>query len=299
MRIAELNSLTIKNLQTRAAGISRETFLRWCALVMVMGLAAGLRFVNLNALGFANHYYASAVVSMSQSWHNFFFAAAEPGGSVSVDKPPLGLWLQVISAAIFGVNSLGLLLPQLLAGLLSVLLIYHLVRRSFGTAAGLLAGLALAVMPVVVATDRNNTMDSTLVFSLLLAAWAFIKATETSRLRYLLLGAFLVGVGFNIKMLEAFIPLPAFYLLYLTGASEKVWRKLLKLAAASVLLVVVSLSWMTIVDLTPANQRPYVGSSGNNSELNLALGYNGMNRLLGMGANSGFQLGNLFGGNNN
>jgi 4-amino-4-deoxy-L-arabinose transferase-like glycosyltransferase len=258
-------------------------------------LAAVLRLANLAALGYANHYYAAGVASMLQSWHNFFFVAAEPGGSVSIDKPPVGLWLQAISADVFGVNGFGVLLPQILAGILSVIVLYHLVRRWFGTGAGLLAALALAITPVVVATDRNNTMDSTLILTLLLAAWAFIQATESGKLRHLLLGAALVGVGFNIKMLQAFLPLPAFYGLYLLAARASLGRKLANLALASLLLLAVSLSWAVIVDLTPADQRPYVGSSGNNSVLNLMLGYNGIQRLTGMGGRGGF-LSNLFGG---
>lgn len=246
-------------------------------------LAAVLRCANLAALGYANHYYSAAVASMLQSWHNFFFVAAEPGGSVSVDKPPLGLWLQAISAYFFGLNGFAVLLPQIIAGILSVIVVYYLVRRSFGIMAGLLAALVLAITPVVVAIDRNNTMDSTLILTLLLAAWAFIKATEKGKLRYLLLGTALVGVGFNIKMLEAFLPLPAFYALYLLGSSQRLWRKLANLGLAILLLVIVSFSWAVSVDLTPAELRPYVGSSGDNSVLDLAIGYNGVERLLGMG----------------
>ncbi len=224
------------------------------ALVAIVLLAAGLRLTNLTALGFANHYYAAAVKSMLESWHNFFFVAAEPGGSVSVDKPPMGLWLQAISAKIFGLNTFGLLFPQLLAGLLSVVLLYYLVKRKFGVPAGLLAGLVLAITPVVVATDRNNTMDSTLIFTLLLAAWAYIKATETTRLRYLMLGGILVGIGFNIKMLEAYLPLPAFLLMYFLGAHEGWWRKLSKFFLSTIVLLVVSFSWALAVDFTPADQ---------------------------------------------
>jgi 4-amino-4-deoxy-L-arabinose transferase-like glycosyltransferase len=110
-----------------------------------------------------------------------------------------------------GVNGFAVVLPQLLAGVGSVILLYHLVRRCFDTAAGLLAGLVLAVRPVAIAMERNNTPDATLIFTLLLATWAFIKATETRRLRFLLLGAVLIGIGFNIKMLQAFLPLPALY----------------------------------------------------------------------------------------
>ena len=276
-----------KLLDAKALWVPTESTLGTVALVAIVALAAALRFANLAALGEANHYYTAAVKSMLQSWHNLFFVAAEPGGSVSVDKPPVGLWLQTLSAFFFGVNGWGVLLPQILAGILSVMVLYHLVRRSFGMAAGLLAALALAITPVVVATDRNNTMDSTLILTLLLAAWAFIQATESKRLRYLLLGVTLVGIGFNIKMLQAYLPLPAFYALYLLGSQERLMGKLGKLALATALLLVVSLSWATMVDLTPADQRPYVGSSQDNSELNLILDYNGLNRLIGMGFGRG------------
>lgn len=265
---------------------SRAALLRWLALLGVVLLALGLRFYNLDALGYANHYYTAAVKSMLESWHNFFFVAAEPGGSVSVDKPPLGLWIEAASAAVFGVNTFGVLFPELLSGILSILLVHYLVKRQFGDAAGLLAALALAITPVVVATDRNNTIDSILILFLLLAAWAWIKATETHKLSYLLLGAVLVGLAFNVKMLQAYLPLPAFVALYFLGANEKMWKKLLKLLLAGGVLLAVSLSWVTIVDLTPASQRPYVGSSSDNSEMNLLIGYNGLSRLFGMGRTS-------------
>ena len=202
-----------------------------------------------------------------------------------MDKPPVGLWLQTISAYFLGVNTLGLLMPQILAGLASVVLVYHLVSRKFGEWAGLIAALALAVTPVAVAVDRNNTIDSTMIFTLLLAAWAFIKATESAKMRYLALGAILVGVAFNIKMMAAFLPVPAFFALYFLGAREGLWRKIGKLAVTFALLIAVSFSWAIAVDLTPADQRPYVGSSTDNSEMTLIVGYNGINQLMGMGRN--------------
>ena len=265
------------------AGARKHVWPAVCLGAVVL-LAGAMRFTNLAALGYVNHYYTAATVSMLQSWHNFFFVAAEPGGSVSVDKPPVGLWLQAISAFIFGVNTFGVLLPELLAGMLSIIVLYHLVGRRFGSLAGLVAALVLAITPVVVATDRNNTIDSLLILTLLLAAWAFVKAAESGRLRHLLLGAVLVGVGFNVKMLQAFLPLPAFYALYFLGSGERLWRKVWRLALATAVMLAISLSWVTVVDLTPASQRPYVGSSGDNTETSLIIGYNGLQRLLGMGA---------------
>ncbi len=298
MRNAFVETVVSRTIRVRTLQLSRQSVLRFVGLTAIVVLAAALRFSNLAALGYANHYYTAAVKSMLQSWHNFFFVAAEPGGSVSVDKPPVGLWLQTLSAYFFGVNGFAVLLPEIVAGIASVIVVYHLVRRWFGTAAGMLAALALAITPVVVATDRNNTIDSTLIFTLLLASWAFIKATEKGKLRFLLLGAALVGIGFNIKMLEAYLPLPAFYALYFLGSPERLGRKVLNLAVATVLLLGISFSWAVAVDMTPASQRPYVGSSGDNSEISLILGYNGAERLLGMGNRGGLLSGLLGGGNN-
>ena len=215
---------------------------------------------------------------------SFFFVSFDPGGFVTVDKPPLGLWVQTASAALFGPEKenggISLLLPQAVAGVLSVLLLYHLVRRTFGPTAGLLAALVLAVTPISIAANRNNTMDSLLVFVLLLAAWAVICATETGRLRWLLLCAGLVGLGFNVKMLQAFLALPAFYLLYLVGASVRWWKRPIHLGLATVVLLVVSCAWVVAVDLTPPESRPYVGSSSNNTVTELIVGHNGLARLL-------------------
>lgn len=263
--------------------------LSWTALALIgiVVLAAVLRFGNIDAIGQANTYYTAAVESMLQSWHNFFFVAAEPGGSVAVDKPPVGLWLQAISAYFLGVSGFAVVLPQILAGIASVIVLFHLVRRWFGNVAGLIAALALAVTPVAIAVERNNTPDATLILTLLLVAWAFIKATETSKLRFLLLGATLIGIGFNIKMMQALLPLPAMYALYFFGAQPTWWRKLIQLGITTLVLIPLALSWAVIVDLTPAAQRPYVGGSSNNSALDLIVGYNGLQRLLGNGMGGG------------
>lgn len=250
-------------------------------LTAVLLLAAGLHFYQLSALGDSNLYYTAAVKSMTQSWHNFFFVSAEPGGSVSVDKPPLGLWIETAFALLLGVNGLAVMLPNILAGLISIPLIYHIVQPRYGVGAALVSALALALTPVSLAAQRNNTADGLLTLCLLLAAWGFLKATETGRSRYLWLGAVLVGLGFNIKMLQAFLPLPAFYTVYLLGAPTRLGRKIGNLALATLGIAVVSLAWAAAVDLTPADQRPYVGSSAGNSVLELALGYNGWQRLIG------------------
>src|SRR5919202_844548 len=193
------------------------------ALTAVLVLSAFLNLFRLTNEGYGNAYYAAAVKDMLTSWHNFFFVSFD-AGFVTVDKPPLGLWVQAASAELFGFHGWSLLLPQALTGVLSVALLYRLVSRAFGPVAGLVAALVLAVTPVATAVERTNNSDGLLVLTVLITAWMVIRAVETGRLGWLLAGAIVVGLGFNIKMLEAFLVLPAFYLLYLVSA-PMAWRR--------------------------------------------------------------------------
>ncbi len=277
--------MTIETLPSKPSLLSKKLLpgitVATLLVIAIMVLSAVLHFVNIDSIGDANAYYTAAVKSMLMSWKNFFFVVAEPGGSVTVDKPPLGLWIEAVFAYFLGVSGFSVSLPNILAGVFGIPLLYIMVKKYVGELAGIIAALVMAFTPVFVATNRNNTMDGLLVFFLLLAAWAFIKATESGKLRWLLLGAFILGLGFNIKMLQAFLPLPAFYALYFFGSKEGWRRKIINLGIATTVLLVVSLSWAIAVDLTPADQRPYIGSSGDNTVMGLITGHNGTSRLFG------------------
>jgi 4-amino-4-deoxy-L-arabinose transferase-like glycosyltransferase len=254
------------------------------ALAGVVGLSAFLNLFRLRQNGYGSAYYAAAVASMLKSLHNFFFVAFDPAGFVSVDKPPLGFWLQALSARLLGFHGTSLLLPQALLGVAVVFLLFHLVRRSFGVVAGLLAAAIMATTPIFVATSRSNHLDVALTLTMLLAAWTTMIAAEAGRLRWLLASAAIVGLGFNVKMLEAYLVVPALGCAYLVAAPVAPRRRLVHLGAAALVLAVVSVSWAVVVDRTPADRRPYVDSTNDDSELGLAFGYNGINRLLYAGA---------------
>src|SRR5579875_834571 len=265
---------------TRSLSLPVARTAGWVWLLPILAITAFLDVFRLTREGYANTYYAAGVRSMLESWHNFFFVSFDPGGFVTIDKPQLGFWLQALSAEIFGFHGWSLILPEAVAGVVSVAMVYYLVQRIFGQLAGLLAALIMAVTPVAIAANRSNIVDSLLVLSLLLAAWATIRAVERHSLRWLLLGMVFVGLGFNIKMLEAYLAVPALLALYFLCAKLR-WRtRIWHVIVAGIVLLVISLSWATAVDLTPASQRPFVGSSQDNSEYNLIFGYNGVERLL-------------------
>ena len=249
------------------------------ALAGILVLSGLLEFVRLGQNGFANDYYSAAVKSMMRSLHNFFFAAADPNGLITVDKTPLGLWLQAISAKIFGFSAVSLLVPEGICAVLAVALLYRIVAPRFGTTAGLVSAFTLAVFPSFVAVSRDNGLDPLLILLMLAACGAALAAIDSGRLRQLAWCAVLVGLAFNTKALAAFLVVPGIAVGYLVCAPGSVRRRLAQLAAAGLVMVAVAASWSIVVELTPASARPFIGSTFTNSELSLDFGYNGFGRV--------------------
>ncbi len=240
--------------------------------------AAVLRLLHLDHVS-PDPFYDAAVRSMGISWHNFFFGAFEPGGSVSIDKPPVDLWLQVISVKLLGFSSTTLKLPEAFAGIASVPLMYVVVRRMWSAAAGIAAAAAIAALPIEVITARSDTMDGVMMLMLVLALLAMVRAVETGRTAWLLAGAAALGVAFDVKLLESLVALPGIALFAYLGMPGSRTRRVLRLASAGAVYVAVALSWLTATLLFPAHDRPYAIGSTNGSAWNAAFVFNGTDRL--------------------
>ncbi|QWU16775.1 Dolichyl-phosphate-mannose-protein mannosyltransferase [Paenibacillus sophorae] len=256
-------------------------------LVAILLLAAFLYGYGIWNDKYVNLYYTTAVGSMLQSWHNFFYASLDSAGSVTVDKPPVVFWIQTLFAWIFGLKGWSVILPQALAGVGSVLLVYLLIKPAFGKMAARIGALAMALTPVAAAVSRTNNIDAMLVFTLLLATWFLFRGTKSSKIGSLIAAFALIGVAFNEKMLQAYMVVPAFYLFYWLALKMNWKKKAGVLAACTAVMLAVSVSWAVIVDSVPASERPFVGSSTTNSVMKLAFGYNGVSRLTGDRGNAG------------
>lgn len=263
-------------------------------IIFILILSFILNMANLKIQGYGNEYYAAGIKSMLTSFKNFFFLSFDPSGFVSLNKPPIGLWIQGIFGKIFGVSGFALILPEALAGTLCVFILYILIKRYFGFIAGIMAALILAITPIYVAVSRTNDFQTILILFMLLSIMPAIKAAKTGNIKYLIVSVIIVGIAFNINRLESFIIIPAIYLTYIFSESEGEKRvieryvcgitfitqerekvslkaKIKCLILATIVLLVVSLSWSFLVDLVPINARPYVGDSTTNSEIELVL----------------------------
>jgi 4-amino-4-deoxy-L-arabinose transferase-like glycosyltransferase len=267
----------------RHLAVARARYPAWArpSFVALMMVTLVLYVWGLDRNGWANAYYAAAVQAGTQSWKAFFFGSLDASNFITVDKSPAFLWVMEISARLFGFNTWSVMVPQAFEGVATVALVYLATRRWFGPGAGLLAGAVVALTPAAALMFRYNNPDALLTLLLTAGAYAMLRAVESGRTRWLVLAAALVGTGFLAKMLQAFVIVPVFVLVYLVAGKPRILRRIKQLVIAGVTLVVASGWWVAVVELWPSADRPYIGGSQNNSILNLIFGYNGFGRLTG------------------
>jgi 4-amino-4-deoxy-L-arabinose transferase-like glycosyltransferase len=267
--------------------LSKSVLLRRLALAAIAALA-GLSYAWALGQGTLEYYYGAAVRSMSVSWHDFIFGAFDPAGTITLDKLYGAFWLQALSVRAFGFHPWAIVLPQVIEGILTVLVLYRAVARLAGPAAGLIAALILAVSPATVALDRGNISDSLMILLLVLAADAVSAAIAGENGRFgrlggatgrLVLAGVWVGLAFQAKMIEAWMVLPALGLAYLLAGPGTAGRRAGQLVIAGLVAGLVSVSWMTAVSLVPAADRPYVDGSHDDSIFEQVFSYNGFGRF--------------------
>ena len=243
---------------------------------------------NLTINGMANSYYAAAAQAASTNWTAWLFGSLDAANFVSVDKPPISMMIMGLFGRIFGFSSWSMLLPHALAGIATVALVYLTVKRWYGARAGLIAGIVMALTPAAALMFRFNNPDSFLTLFLTASAYAFLRSFEGKRpVLWLSIAGLFTGLAFNTKMLQGLLLLPIMTIIYISFARPKFTARLWRLGVAGIVTIVSTFWWSVLVWLTPAANRPWVGSTNDNSIWNLIFGYNGFGRLLGRGGGPG------------
>lgn len=249
--------------------------------LVVLLVATGASFLwGLDRNGWANPYYSAAAQAGSQDWKAFFFGSLDAGNLITIDKPPLSIWIMSLSVRLFGLNSWAILVPQALMGVTTTWLIYKIIRRSHPAAPALLGGLIYATTPVVVLMSRYNNPEPLMGLLTVAAVYFIIRTFEDNRWSWYLLAGTALGLAFMAKQIQAFLPIPALVLAVLLFGAGTVASRLVRLLGALLALIISGGWWMAVVDLTPPENRPYVGGSASNSVLELTLDYNGLARFL-------------------
>ncbi len=250
------------------------------ALAGLLAATAASFLWGLDCNGWANPYYSAAAFAGSQDWTAFFFGSLDAGNLITVDKPPLSIWIMALSVRLFGLNSWSLLIPQALMGIATTLLIYKIIRRNYAAAPALLGGLIYATTPVVVLMSRYNNPEPLMGLLTVAAAYFVVRAIEGNRWHWFLLAGTALGLGFMAKQIQAFLPVPAFVLAIVLFGAGTIGSRIYRLLASLGALVVSGGWWLVVVDLIPSGSRPYIGGSATNSMLELTVDYNGLARFL-------------------
>lgn len=243
---------------------------------------------NLTINGMANSYYAAAAQAASANWTAWLFGSLDAANFVSVDKPPISMMIMGLFGRIFGFSSWSMLLPHALAGIATVALVYLTVKRWYGARAGLITGIVMAMTPAAALMFRFNNPDSFLTLFLTASAYAFLRSFEGKRpVLWLSLAGLFTGFAFNTKMLQGLLLLPIMTIIYISFARPKFTTRMWHLSVAGIVTIVSTFWWSILVWLTPAVNRPWVGSTNDNNIWSLIFGYNGFGRLFGHGGGPG------------
>lgn len=155
------------------------------------------------------------------------------GSEIYAEKPPVFMWLQASAYAVLGDLRIAFLLPSLLAGVLTLWLVYDLAKRLWGPQAAMAASVALALCLQFGLQAKRAQIDMVVVAMIMGAVWAMGRHLFLGHSpRWLWFGAFLAGVGTVTKgvgFLPLLMLLPAFILerrgtLPLPGAPRGPWR---------------------------------------------------------------------------
>ena len=198
---------------------------------------------------------------MTTSWHNLLFGAFDQAGVMTVDKPPLALWVQALSAKAFGFSSLIMLVPQALMGVAAVGLTYDLTRRVFGRAGGLRRR-ARARADADRGRDLAPQQPGRAARAVLRrGAVGVVRGLADGRTRWLVLAGAMIGLGFETKMAAALIVVPGLAAAWLWAAPGGRLRRVAPAARRRAAMVVVGGVWPLLVALTPAADRPWISGT--------------------------------------
>ena len=199
------------------------------ALAALLVVAALLWTWNIGYVGLSP-YYAAAARSMAESPRALAFGALDPGASVTLDKLSGFLLPQALSIALFGVHPWALALPQVLEGLVTVAAGYVIGLRWRGRGHGLgIAGL-LVTTPMLAAMSARPTEDALAAMCQVLAFVALQHSILTDRSRWLIVSGLWVAVGFQAKMMESWLLLPALVVASLVGSRAPLRIRVLHIA---------------------------------------------------------------------
>lgn len=250
----------------------------WALLILLMLIDGVISGWNIGRTPYAS-FYVDAARSMSLDRRALAFGAFDPSATITLDKLSGFLVPQVLSTWLFGFHRWSVMLPQVIEGMITVLAAYVIGARWKGAGVGLFAALAMTTTPLLTSMFGRSSEDCLITMGLALAFWCWQSAILSGRLVPLLCSCGWVAVGFQAKMMQAWFIIPALAVGYLLAAPNPVSQRIRRAVLAGVVTIVLSLSWMTAIQLVRTSERPYIDGTTSNNSFAMVFGFNGFDRV--------------------
>lgn len=113
------------------------------------------------------------------------------------EKPPLFIWMQVLSMKIFGINEFAARFPNSIAGIVTLLFLFNIGKKHFGTKLGLMWVFAYAGSVLPHFYFKSGIIDPWFNLFIFLGIYFFFRyLIENKRqTKYVLLSAVFIGLG--------------------------------------------------------------------------------------------------------
>ena len=216
-------------------------------LLLVIFFAVALRFYELDRGYSGLGIYSATSLNTGTSLHNWFFPSIFIDGSIIADKPPLFFWIQGLFLKILGPTNMALRLPAALCGTSCVVLLYLILRRTYGVLTAFAGGLFLAIAPIDVNFSRGVFLEPLTTALILLSIFMLLIGVERKQVKFIYIASAVIGIAFMSKLWQGLLPVPALAVFVIILRWEA-WGRFLKTATvAFVIFIITALVWPTLV----------------------------------------------------
>lgn len=164
-------------------------------------------------------------------------------------KPPLFIWMAVLSFKLFGISEFAFRLPSVIAILVFFLYFFRLVRLKTDEWTAFLSSLILLGSNSIVARHMgiSGDFDALLLCFLTIASYYFIRAVDLGHRRSIYCTALFTGLAFYTKGTAALLYLPCYFLYLLLKGKLRDFTRDKHTWLALLLLVLIISSWVLLV----------------------------------------------------
>lgn len=207
-------------------------------LSIIVPIACAIIFMGLCMIGLRNSIWFDEAYSAYLIRGNF----SDIWNLTAIDvHPPIYYFCLKVWSLFFGTSDVALRFMSVFFGALSIIFMFHLLKRWFDVKVSSVATFFLSLSPMFIRYGQEMRMYTLVFFIVVLATYVLELALDTKKTRYYILYAILIALGMWTQYLTAIAWL-AHIIYYMVTRRGKIWDK--KFLGTYALAVVLFIAWI-------------------------------------------------------